>query len=403
LQDAVVREALVTRRDQSGRSLLSRAGNAAMAQALLDAGASGLAVGGGRDDFDRLAGEDRDGVPDVLAAMLAALDDDDEARRARVARVDADGRTLLMGAISGVDVQALLDAGAELDAVDNFGFDAFDFSVSPICNNHDFKAGEESVLAALLRALGSDDARRQRMTRLDSNGRSLLMNVSSDGDARALLNAGARARVWDVDNDGNDALWHAVHRDDPMGCDFLPVLLVAMTATRSVEAVSTRVNRGDKTERTLLMHARTGEDAQALLDAGANVRATDRKGHDAIWYVGELPNTSPDRDFDKLKVLLLALRSGERRQRVSDNSIVFVSFAVWGDATTNLQFLVEQGLDVHARWADGCDLFLYIATKHGCRAQPLLDVLLEKLGPNAREAVMQRVDIQAALPRIPWL
>lgn len=226
--DDVVREALVKRRDQSGGSLLSSARDAAMARVLLDAGASGPAGGGGRDDFDRHAGEDRDGAPGVLAAMLAALGD--EARRARVARRDKDGRTLLMGAISGVDVQALLDAGAELDAVDDSGFDVFDCSVSPICNNH-LQAGEESALAALLRALGSK-ARRQRVIRLDGDGRSLLMYVSSNGDARALLRAGARAHVWDVDNDGNDALWHAVHRDDLMGCDLLPVLLAAMTSER---------------------------------------------------------------------------------------------------------------------------------------------------------------------------
>ena len=395
--DDVVREALVKRRNQSGWSLLSSARDAAMALVLLDAGASGLADGGGHDDFDRHAGEERDGAPGVLAAMLAALDD--EARRARVARRDEDGRTLLMGAISGVDVQALLDAGAELDAISNFGGDAFDFSVNLIWNNYVFKAGEESALAALLHALGSDDARRQRVIRLDGDGRSLLMYLSSDGDARALLRAGAQAHVWDVDNDGNDALWHAVHRDDLMGCDLLPVLLAAMTSERSVEAVHTRVNRLDKDLRTLLMHSRTGEDAQALLDAGANLRLRDRKGHDAIWYVNELGSDCVEYQFQKLKVLLLALDDDERQQRMAVDSMFFASLALLGDAKDSLQFLVDQGLNVNSRWADGCDLFLYVATKHGCDAQPLLDVLLHKRGPQEREAVMQRAEIQAALAR----
>ena len=399
--DDGVREALLKRRDQYGRSVLWRAGDAAMAQVLLDAGASGLANGGGRDDFDHFAGAEREGAPGVLAAMLAALDD--EVRRALVLRRDEEGHTLLMGAISGVDVQALLDAGAELDAMSNFGGDAFDSAVAPIYNNHAFKAGEESALATLLRALGSKATRRERVTRLNNDGRSLLMRVSSDGDAQALLDAGARARVWDVDNDGNDALWHTVHRDDFMNCGFLPMLLAAMTAERSVEAVSTRVNRRDEDRRTLLMYTRTAEDAQALLGAGADVRLRDREGRDAIWYVNELGADFIEDQFKKLKVLLLALHSGERQQRVSDNSMFFVSLALYGrDELVDLQFLVDQNLDVGAEDVDERDVFLYVASKRGCHAQPLLDVLLTALGSQEeREAVMQRDDIQAALARIP--
>jgi len=393
------REALITRRDQNGQSLLSRARDGATARVLLDAGATGLAADGGPDDFDRVTSEDRDGSPGVLAAMLAALGD--EERRARVARTpDEHGRTLLMGAVSGVDAQALLDAGAELDAVDDFGADAFNFSLYHPLNEHPLEAAEASVLSTLLCALGSARARRKRVTHLDDDGRTLLMHVSSDADARTLLDAGARAHVWDVDNDGNDALWHAVHRDDHLDCNLLPVLLEAMAAERSDEAVRKRVNRLDGEERTLLMYAYTAEDVRALLIAGADVRARDRKGHDAIWYVNELPSRHNfvEYQFKKLEVLLTALTAIERRQMVRDCSLFFVSLALYSrDELVDLQFLVRQGLDVTACWEDGRYLFSYIATELGRRAQPLLEMLLGQLGDTERQAVMQRPDIMAAL------
>ena len=91
---AAARTALLAAGDAHGAPPLALAGTADVARLLLSGGASALAAGGGDgagDVFDAVVRAGRLGVLEVLLESLGS----DEARRERLARVDARGATLL--------------------------------------------------------------------------------------------------------------------------------------------------------------------------------------------------------------------------------------------------------------------------------------------------------------------
>lgn len=95
----------------------------------------------------------------------------------------------------------LLEADADLRAVDGDGCDAFDHAVD---------SRDGSILETLLASLGSNACCARVNRRDNATGGTLLMRARSSGHVRALLDAGAVVRA--VDNAGRDAFVHAGER-----------------------------------------------------------------------------------------------------------------------------------------------------------------------------------------------
>jgi len=272
--------------------------SAAAIPLLLSAGADPLATtyDGEFDAFDACVFKSNSGG--VLAALLDALSSD-EVRHDRVNQSDGEGRTLLMRAFTSEHARLLLRAGADVYAVDDEGRDVFDHAL-----REDEDGRWPDTVEVLLAALRNKTERRERATRANEEGLTLLMRADGGTHAQALLDAGAD--VWAVDADGHDALWHAqdLEHEYDSTAKCVPELVAALG--RRHRAARERVNRADEDGVTPLMRARCARDARALLDAGADVEAVDDKEHNAFDHYEGWEYAGYDGN-EHLKVLLSAL------------------------------------------------------------------------------------------------
>jgi ankyrin repeat protein len=225
----------------------------------------------------------------VLRELLDALKTDDE-RRQLVGSVDAFSFTPLMLSAAGVCAQLLVDAGADLWAVDNAQHDAFDTAVLQ---------DRPTVLTVLLAALETDAQRSAVANRTWVGGTTILMRAYSSATVERLLAAGADPAA--VDDDGTDAIGHAtLHRC----ASALGALLTAL----GFEARRQAVNRHNAAGNTPFMLASHATVAELLVSAGADIWAVNAAGHDAF----DIRRLEPE----VLRELMRALGTDKARQRV---------------------------------------------------------------------------------------
>ena len=123
-------------------------------------------------------------------------------RRLRVNRRDRHGRTFLMRAQSTRVAESLVRAGASPWGVDRDGHDALWHALED-----ESGWGIYAVVPTIVKAMKATVRRRQRVNAADDHGLTPLMRATNDEAAEALITAGADPLA--VDNDGNDAFWHA--------------------------------------------------------------------------------------------------------------------------------------------------------------------------------------------------
>ena len=311
--------------------------SAAMVRCLLDAGANPAAVGAAEIQSIVSAGNTA-----VLAELLPALGS--EERRGLL-------REQLVWATSGAMAQLLLDNGADVHAVSNerFGRDAFYFAA---------QGDSPEVMDVLLAALGSAEARRETINRVDADGRTLLMNIQYGSDEVALHLIAAGADVSYTDHEGHDAVWHEVFWDKS-------VRVVTFLAALGSDARWASVNRADAHGRTPLMYARSLAVAQALLDAGADVNAV----------------VAPGRNEDEQ----------------GRTPLMYACSPVWYSCSLAVaQALLAAGADVSAIDSEGHDAVWHAAAQGDDEAKGLMSTLLAALGSDdARRASWNQKDEQA--------
>ena len=382
-----VRRATVNLADSEGVTPLMRVHDSANALALLAAGADVRALDNeGRDAVwhelhaDRVYGS----TSDLIATLLAAMGTDD-ARRESVNRANADGVTPLM-LVRYLDyAQALLAAGADVSTLDSEGHDA----VWHVLDG-DYGSG---LIATLLAAMSSDDARRESVNRADADGVTPLMLVRDLDDAQALLAAGADASV--LDNQGRDAVWHAVGYHEH---DVTAALLAAMD---SDDARRESVNRPDAEGVTPLMIVTNGHQAKVLLAAGVDVRGIDIPAlidrvmeEDAENAEGPFGFAGRDPDGWICKFMAKAFSHEEICLRVRAHSFLFIHYALTC-GTWALKFVLDSGADLLAVNDAGRDAFSLV----GPRTENFR-MLLGALGSDEeRRSVMQRPDVVARAAR----
>ena len=319
--------------------------SAAMVRCLLDAGANPAAVGAA--DIQSIVSA---GNTAVLAELLPALGSAEE-RRELV-------RNQLVWATSGAMAQLLLDNGADVHAVNNErwgGSDAFYFAA---------QGDSPEVMDVLLAALGSAEARRETINRVDADGHTLLMTVQRRNSDEVALQLMARliaagADVNLTDRGGHDAVWHEVFWDKSVRISTL------LAALGSDDARWASVNRADAHGRTPLMYARSPAVAQALLDAGADVNAV----------------VAPGRNEDE---------QGRTPLMYACSPLMYAcSLAV-------AQALLAAGADVSAIDSEGHDAVWHAAAQGDDEAKGLVSTLLVALGSDdARRASWNQKDEQA--------
>jgi ankyrin repeat protein len=249
--------------------LLCRARSGEVALLLLDAGADPLAIAGefDNDDGDALDSAVTNDRADVLAVLLGALRDDSSVtgsddgsddekriltRQERVNTANPDGTALLMASRSGSVARLLVEAGADVLALDKGGRDAFDTAVAN---------DRADVLGVLLEALPDDVS----VNSAYNTGRTLLMAARSVAVTQQLLDAGADPTA--VDSEGRDALEHAVGRGHA------PVV-TTLLGHLGVDAARARVCRDGGSDGSLMSRVHTSlsahpEVAAAVRAAGA--------------------------------------------------------------------------------------------------------------------------------------
>jgi hypothetical protein len=384
-----VRRATVNLADSEGVTPLMRVHDSANALALLAAGADVRALDNeGRDAVwhelhaDRVYGS----TSDLIATLLAAMGTDD-ARRESVNRANADGVTPLMRVRNLKDAQALLAAGADVSALDNEGHDVVWHVLDGVY------ASTSDLIATLLAAMGTDDARRESVNRADADGVTPLMLVRDLDDAQALLAAGADVSA--LDNQGRDAVRHAVgYRDH----DVTAALLAAMD---SDDARRESVNRPDAEGVTPLMIVTNGDQAEVLLAAGVDVREIDIPAlidrvmeEDADNAEGPFGFAGIDPDGWICTFMAKVFSPEELRLRVRAHSFLFIHYALTC-GTWALKFVLDSGADVLAVNDAGRDAFSLV--------WPYTDIFRMLLGALAsdeeRRSVMERPDVVARAAR----
>ena len=233
------------------------------------------------------------------------------------------------------------------------------------------------VVEVLLAALGSDDARREAVNRMDEDGCTPLMHVTSDAVALSLIAAGADTSAVDVQ--GRDAVWHAVGKKEH---SLVSTLLAALG---SDDARRAAVNRTDEHGINALMRDTGSDLAQVLLAAGADASNVDRHGHDAVWHAAKRWR------FNNVSTLLAALGSNDARRasvtRADNDGVTALMITGGVDAA---QALLAAGADVSAVDAYGRNAVWHAA---GRSSPPLVSTLLAALGSdNARRATAMRAD-----------
>jgi ankyrin repeat protein len=169
--------------------------------------------------------------------------------------------------------QALLDAGADVNAKDNSGRPVLIHAVTGGRFNSSKIINPELVKALL--------AKGANVNGRDSEGRTALMELmdrvpfySSSEANQVLLDKGADVNA--SDNKGKTVLMYA---------------LVNLTHVKQLLNKGAKVNATDHQGRTALMSAiSTPEVVQALLDNGADVNVRDNKGWTALMLAEEAPN-----------------------------------------------------------------------------------------------------------------
>ena len=368
------------------RSELAYATTGAMAQLLLHAGADVHAV---RRDSRRVHGEAarwdafRAALelesPEMLEVVLAALGSAD-ARRERVNRLDARGRSPIMLAEHDALVPALLAAGADVHAVNN--------TVLFHCASMRHRS-----VATLLAAMSSDDVRWATVNLADSEGVTPLMRVHDSANALALLAAGAD--VFALDSGGHDVVWHALHVDrvDGSTSDLIATLLAAMGTG---DARRESVNRAGADGLTPLMQVRNLEGAQALLAAGADVSALDIEGHDAVWHALHVDRVDGSIS-DLIATLLAAMGTGDaRRESVNRADVEGLTPLMQLCNLEGAQALLAAGADLHALDNDGRDAVWYAVRYRDHDVTAALLAAMES--DDARRESVNRPDAEGVTP-----
>ena len=359
-----------------GQTLLMTAHDGDSARLLLAAGANFLAVD--EDGDDALAHAAANGWPHTVAALLAALGLAARSARVNLARPPL-LRTLLMSVADGASAQHLIDAGANVRAVDRDGCSAFVHAVA---------GGRPRVLEVLLRALGSPFERRQVATSSHpASGLKLLMRAVDADCVRQLVAAGAYARDYTVtDAKKLDAFDHIVARTDDSACGVLAALLASLHPQERVVVICRAQHEG----RTLLMRAARADTARMLLAAGAVVEAFDADDNGAIAHA--VVNSREG----VLRVLLEALPSAAAR-RVALHHFDLHGMPPLLRARTApvVQALLAAGADVFTADGGGRDAFWHAAGRPA-----VLHALLQGLSSDEeRERVKLRPDLVGAV----WL
>jgi len=381
----------VNRTDVEGRTLLMRIHNGEDVWPLLDGGAHLAGVDlEGLDAFSHAMTTQNGYVyqSSVLEELLAALPSD-KARRERVNSVDEqDCSSLLVMSRNASDVRALLRAGADPCAVDEDGHDAFWHALHIEYDFVDgFEENPESIIAMLLAALHPKKARRARVNlQEDDSGTTPLMLAYSGDDAQAMLDAGAEPRA--VTDDGLDALDVAMENDN---VDVARVILHALGSVGQ----RVRVNRADDDGRTLLMICNDNNMATMLLDAGADVRAVDGNGDDALDHA-VVSDDEDDNGDSVFTVLLASLGAKARRARVNRrDATTGGTLLMRARSSGHVRALLDAGADVRAVDNAGQDAFIYAARLAAAGDTGALRALRDSLCYDERIAVTLRADLQA--------
>ncbi len=359
----------------TAQTLLMSARDGECATLLLDAGANYLAVD--EDSCDALAHATANGWSRTVAALLRALGP--HAASARVNRADPPQlRTLLMDAVDGASAQHLLDAGANVRAVDPNGCTAFVHAVA---------GARPHVLQVLLRAMGSPYERQLVATSAHpTSGLTLLMRAADADCVWQLVAAGAYARVQDVKK--LDAFDHAVSRTDAFACSVLAALLASLGTPQARRAV---VRRAQHDGRTLLMRAARADTARALLDAGADVGAVDAQDKDAIMHAVEGGRV------EVLQALLAAFpTTAARRAALVRFDLQGMTPLLRARSAPIVQALLGAGADVHTMDGGGRDAFWHAAGLPAYMGRHVLHALQLALSTDQqRERIKLRPDLVA--------
>ena len=322
---AAARAALLAAGDARGAPPLALAGTAGMARLLLGEGASALAAGGGGGADDVLDAVVRAGRLGVLEVLLESLGSD-EARRERLARVDARGATLLWRARKRSIAQALLDAGATLvppqsAARDAAAVDELEDAYPSYDDDEeeDEEDDDDEVVGDSGESGGAESVGDAFFAGWDALDKLTPGGSSDGGSAKTDVLADWAALVSGDDAEDDDqSITHGIELDE----DALKASLAALRALQTKAQRRRWVDLADEAGLTLLMkvaqmpQSRRSQDYLfELLLAGVDVYAVDDNGHDAFDYADLAPDEQDFWHVDAVHIQDLLYSPGSKRVR----------------------------------------------------------------------------------------